>query len=338
MTFGVVGTGHSLGEEVPVDAAVTEYLPDPRAIRGWGYRAFHRAPAGVGLTDLAVLAAQKALAGAGVAAADLDLVVLAMSDIPEYLYWDAAAAVQAGLAAHRAEAVLANQACGGGVTAFDTVAGRFATHEDHRVALIVGANRVCEAYCNRMALNTCVNGDGAAAVVVRRGHPAWQWLVTETVTDGRHADLLRLPAGGAARPFTAGSAGSMRIGSAYDRLEARYGADVVAMAEFAGMTLRRTRQVLERACERAGVAPGSVARIVHLHDNLPALTDLAGELGVPLSRTNADLAAAHGHLGCADQLLGIDHLIASGELAPGDVVALTSVGSGMHWACTLLQV
>jgi 3-oxoacyl-[acyl-carrier-protein] synthase-3 len=338
MTFGIVAFGHSLGEQVPVASAMADYTDDQRTVRGWGYRAFHRAEPGVGLTDLAVQAGSDALDRAGIAPEEVDLVVLAVSDIAEYLYWDPAAAVQARLGAHQAEALLVNQACGGGVTAFDTVAGRLATHDDYVTALIIGANRVCEEYCNRMSVNTCVNGDGAAAALVRRGAGHCRWLVTETLTDGRYADFYRLDAGGAARPFTPAMAGPARVSGPADRLHEFFGDDISAMYDFARTTLARNREVLERACKRAGVTPASVARIVHLHDNVKALTDLAGELGVPIKRMNADLALAHGHLGCADQIFGLDRLIASGELVPGDLVALTSVSSGMHWACTLLRV
>ncbi|NUS09225.1 MAG: 3-oxoacyl-ACP synthase, partial [Nonomuraea sp.] len=306
--------------------------------RGWGYRAFHRAAPDVGLTDLAVRAGGLALDRAGVDPGDLDLVVLAAADLAEYLYWDAAAAVQARLGAYRAEALLVNQACGGGVTAFDTVAGRFATHESYTTALIIGANRVCEEYCDRLATNTCVNGDGAAAALVRRGAGGCRWLVTETLTDGRYADFHRLEAGGSARPFTPSMAAPARIAAPADRLQEFFDGDIGAMFDFARTTLARNREVLERACARAGILPGSVARIIHLHDNRTAFADLAAELGVPLERTNADLALAHGHLGCADQIFSLDHLITSGALTPGDLVALTSVSSGMHWTCTLLRV
>ncbi|RSN11505.1 3-oxoacyl-ACP synthase [Nonomuraea sp. WAC 01424] len=338
MSFGVVAFGQALGEPVPVSVLMDGHPGDARTVRGWGYRAFHRAAPDVGLTDLAVRAGGEALDRAGVAPGELDLVVLAAADLAEYLYWDAAAAVQARLGAHRAEALLVNQACGGGVTAFDTVAGRFATHESHATALIIGANRVCEEYCDRLSVNTCVNGDGAAAALVRRGAGSCRWLVTETLTDGRYADFYRLDAGGSARPFTPARAVPARIAAPADRLQEFFGGDIMAMFDFARTTLARNREVLERACARAGVTTGSIARIVHLHDNLPAFTDLAGELGVPIGRTNADLAMAHGHLGCADQIFGLGRLVETGELVPGDLVALTSVSSGMHWTCTLLRV
>lgn len=112
MSFGIVALGHALGEGSAVMDAAPQYTDELRKIAGWGFRGFHRAPGSTGLTDLAERAGRLALERAGIGADELDLVVLAMTDIAEYLYWDAAAATQARLGAHRAEALLVNQACG----------------------------------------------------------------------------------------------------------------------------------------------------------------------------------------------------------------------------------
>lgn len=334
---GVAALAHVLGEPVDVAAAAAAYTKDLDRLRSWEYRTFHRAGPGVGVTDLAVVAGGTALDRAGLTAADVDLVVLALPDLAEYLYWDPAAHTQARLGAHRAEAVLLNQACGGGVAAFDTVAGRFATHPGYRTALVIGANRVCEPYWNRMEVNTSVFSDGAAAAVLVRDHDRCRWLATETITDGRYAGFMRMPVGGAAAPFTP-DAGTPRVGDPADRLNEFFAGDVRRMFQFVATIRERNRQVVETACDRAGVTLADVRRFVHFHDNARQFAELAKDLGVDLERTNVELALGHGHIGCADQLIGLERHLDSGELTTGDLVALTSTGSGMHWVCTLLRV
>jgi 3-oxoacyl-[acyl-carrier-protein] synthase-3 len=318
--------------------AAHEYTADVDRVRGWEYRGFHRAKEGTGLTDLAVAAAGTALDRAGVAAAEVDLVVLAMSDIAEYLYWDAAAAVQGRLGADRAEALLLSQACGGGVAAFDLVAGKFATHPGYRTALVVGANRVCEPYWNRMEINTSVFSDGAAAAVMRRDHDSCRWLATEVISDGRYAGFMRMDVGGAAVPFGTPGAGPAEVKSPFDRLDEFFEGDVRQMYKFVAMIRARNREVVEAACARAGVDLADLRRIVHFNDNVKQLTELARDLGVGLERTNVRPATEHAHVGCADQLLGLERHLADGDLARDDLVALSSTGSGMHWICTLLRV
>jgi len=336
--FGVLGFGHVLGDPVDVAEAAPSYTDDVERVDSWEYHRFHRAADGVGLTDLAVEAGRRALASAGVDANAVDLVVLAISDIAEYLYWDPAAATQARLGARGAEALLLSQACGGGVAGFDVVAGKLATHPEYRTALLIGANRVCEPYWNRMEINTSVFSDGAAAAVLRRGHPACRWLTTETISDGTYADFMRMEVGGAARPFSPAEPGPVRVKSPFDRLEEFFDGDVRRMFAFVATIRDRNRRVVEAACARAGLTVDDLRRVIHFNDNAKQLAELAKDLGIPLDRTNVELARDHGHVGCADQLLCLEKHLASGELTAGDVVALTSNASGMHWICTLLRV
>jgi 3-oxoacyl-[acyl-carrier-protein] synthase-3 len=338
MSFGIVATGHALGDPCSVDQEAPAYTGNPDRVRAWGYRTFHRAADRVGITDLATTAARHALARAGVTADQIDLVVLAMTDIPERLYWDAAAATQARLGAKHAAAVLVNQACSSGVMAFDAVAGRFATHPDCQLALLIAANRVCEPYWNRMESCTAVMSDGAAAAIMARGHDRCQWLATEVISDGRYADFSSLSSGGAAQPFTAGAAAPEPVGAPRQLMEEFLGHDVRRLVEFSRLSRENTRTVFERACKRAGLTPADVRHMVYMNGTAKALHEFALAFGLPPENTNADIAPDYGHLGCADQLLAFGVMLDQGRFEDGTVVALNSAGNGMHWACTMLRV
>ncbi|MCG7204948.1 3-oxoacyl-ACP synthase III family protein [Streptomyces arenae] len=337
MTYGIVALAHTLGAAENVIEAAPRYTADLERIRDWGYRGFHRAEDAVGVTDLAVSAGAAALAKANLTADEVDLLVLAIPDLSEHLYWDAAAACQAGLGATRAEAVLVNQACSGGVVAFDLLAGRFATHPDYRVALLVTASRVCETYKNRMESDTSVASDGAVAAVAVRDHDACRWLVTETISDGRYAQFALLPGGGTAQPFSPRHSDPGVLASPFDRMQDHFGRDVRTMLEYARRVQTNTREVIDRACKRAQVDFGEVRHVLHLNENAKALRAFARDLGLDLERTNAELAMEHGHLGTADQLFALQRLLDDGRLDRGELVALTSTGTGMHWACTILR-
>jgi 3-oxoacyl-[acyl-carrier-protein] synthase III len=338
MTFGIVAIGECLGEKRGVAEEAAAYLEDPDRAEGWGYRRFHRAPDSVGLTDLGAEAGRRALCRAGVRPDDVDVMVFAMADIPEYLYWDPAAASAFKVGVRHAEAVLINQACSAGVASFDIVAGKFATHPGYRVALLVTANRVCEAYWNRMDSSTAIMSDGAAAAVLVRGHPSCVWLSTEVISDGRYADFSRLASGGAARPFRAGDSAPEPIGNPVDLMNEFLGHDLRAVVGFVRMSRERSLEVVERACKRADIKLDTIRYFFHVNGNARALADYAALFRVPKSRTNAEVAAEHGHFGCADQLLAFGRALTQRQCRPGDVVALTSIGNGMHWACTLIRV
>lgn len=339
MTFGLVAFGAALGAPAPVTEVVGEYSRSTAKILAYGYRNVLRSPADVGVSDLAVKAAKRALVASGVSAGDLDLVVLALTDVAEYLYWDAAASVAHRLGATEAEAVLLTQACTTGVLSFDAVAGKLATHPDYQTALIIAASRCCEAYWNRMDTQPLVFSDGAAAAVLRRDHPSLRWLVTEARTEGRFADFYRLDSGGAAAPFGMNGGGPEppQVRGAWEVMEF-FGNDPRRFEDFTRHMDEATKLTLERACARTGTAVGDLAKVILLCDNLASMESLAGRLGVPLARTNLDLALEHGHLGAADQLFCLGQYHSRGELDQGSRVALISRGRGMHWACTLLEV
>jgi len=333
MDYGLRAFGTALGERVAVRDVVSEYTEDTERVLGYGYEYLHRAAEGVGLTDLAVEAGAAALAAADVDPAAVDLLVLATTDVAEYLYWDAAAAVQYRLGLRRAEAVLVDQGCAGGVTSFDTVAGRFATHPGHRSALMIGANRTADAYWNRLATHSLLFSDGAAAAVATRDAPQLRWRASYTETDGRYADFFRMDVGGAASPFTPG-APVPAARDAWDVME-HFGYDHERVAAFAAEIDDRTARAVHRACRQAGHEEEDLARLVLLNDNPRVLAAQAELIGVPVERTNLRLSVAHGHLGAADQLFALAAL--RGQLSPGDLVAVAAGGRGMHWACTLLQ-
>lgn len=337
MSFGLMAFGRALGAPTPVAEVVHEYTPDVERVLGYGYRSIHRCPDGVGLTDLAIEAGREALVHSGVDPARLDLVVLAITDITEYLFWDAAASAAHRLGAEAAEAVLLTQGCTTGVVCLDVVAGKLATHPEYRNALVIAANRTCEPYWNRMDTQPLLFSDGAVATVARRGHAGLRWLVTEVMTDGRYATFHRLDVGGTAAPFGLSPVDdrAVRVQDAWDIMEF-FNYDAERFEAYVTELDERARAIVRRACARAGVDEASLAKVVMLHDNVAAMTALAGTLGVNVGNTNLELSLAHGHFGAADHLFCLSEYVARGELATGDVIALVSRGRGMHWACTLL--
>jgi 3-oxoacyl-[acyl-carrier-protein] synthase-3 len=336
--FGIAGFGTALGAPSSVADTVAEYSEDIDRILGYGYRVVHRAAPDVQVTDLAHAAAKAALDEAGITAGEVDLVVLALTDLAEYLYWDAAAALQLRLGASNAEAVLISQACTATLAGLTLVAGRFAIQPDYRTALVIGANRCCEQYWNRMQTQSMVFSDGATAAVLRRDHGGLRWRAAHAITDGRFADFYRMDVGGAAEPFIAGQATEQPSArDAWDIMEF-FDYDDEQFDGFARMIDARTREVVDQACQRAGVRRDDLSRVLLLHDNRRAVESMAAALGVPLERTNAEIGLSTGHLGAADQLYSLQRLQADGALAAGDLVALVGMGRGMHWACTLIEV
>jgi 3-oxoacyl-[acyl-carrier-protein] synthase-3 len=338
MDFGLVSFGTALGVPTAVDTVVDFYTDDIERVIDYGYRTIHRSPPEVGVTSLATDAARRALEAADVDPLDLDLIVLGLTDIAEYLYWDPSASLQHRLGAYNAEAVLIAQACTACLAGLDLIAGKFASHPAYRTALIVGANRTCEAYWNRMATQPLLFSDGAAAAVARRGHPRLRWRASEAMTDGRYADFHLLEVGGTASPFgTAPQApDSLQVRDAWDIME-YFDYDEEPFREFMDQIGKRARLMAQRACAQISIDLSNVRRLISLHDNKRSFASLAAQFGLPLSATNLETGLDIGHIGAADQIYSLAADVAAARLEPGDLVALVGMGRGMHWACTLIE-
>jgi 3-oxoacyl-[acyl-carrier-protein] synthase-3 len=333
---GIAGLGYAFGEDQDVARTAGDYVTDPERIVRWGYRTFHRAADGVTATALAAEAARNALARVALDPADLDLVVVATSEMPEYAYWDSSAALARELKVREKQTLLLTEGCASGVTGLGIVAGQMALQPEIQTVLFAAVNRVSEFHRNRMNVNNAVHSDGAVAAVLRRGHPRNQWLATEQFTDSDFCDWFRTDYGGSVAPVPPPGWSSATAPTGTERVQAHFNKDPQLLAAFGNQLNARVLEVVDRACERAGVRRADLARFVYINDP-DGIADLAEIAGIPLDHTNRDLATVHGHMGAADQLIALGHYLDNGELAPGDLVALTGISIGMRWYCTLVR-
>ena len=335
--FGIAGFGYAFGEDQDVETTAAAFVTDPERVIRWGYRTFHRAPEGVTATALAAEAAQDALARLDMTADDLDLVVLATSEMPEYPYWDSSAALARELKIQERQTLLLNEGCACGVTGLGYVAGLLAIQPELDAVLFVAVNRVSEFHRNRMNVNNSVHSDGAVAAVLRRGHHRNRWLATDQFTDPELCDWFRTDYGGAVAPVPPAGWSSATARSGTETVQAHFQKDPQRLREFGELVNNRTVAVIEGACRRAGIGRDEVRHVIYINDP-DGIEDVSRVFGVPLARTNLEPARAHGHMGAADQLVALGEHLDRGELEPGDVVALCGISIGMRWYCSLIRI
>lgn len=337
VTFGIAGFGYAFGEDQDVAATAGRYVTDPERILRWGYHTYHRARDGVTAVALAAEAAQDALGRMDLGAEDIDLVVVATSEMPEYPYWDSSAALARELKIAQTQTLLLNEGCACGVTGLGMVAGLMAIQPELENALFVAVNRVSEFHRNRMNVNNSVHSDGAVAAVLRRGHERNVWLATEQFTDPELCDWFRTDYGGSVAPVPPPGWSSATARSGTETVQAHFQKDPRRLKEFGELVMARNLAVIDGACRRAGVQRDQVARVIYINDP-DGIEDISSLAGIPLDRTNWERSKAHGHIGAADQLVCYGQHLERGELAPGDLVALSGISIGMRWYCSLIRV
>lgn len=335
--FGIAGFGFAFGEDQDVEATAGSFVTDPERVVRWGYHTFHRAADGVTATALAAEAARNALTRLGMSSEDVDLVVLATSEMPEYPYWDSSAALARELKIQEKQTLLLTEGCACGVTGLGYVAGLLAIQPELDTVLFVAVNRVSEFHRNRMNVNNSVHSDGAVAAVMRRGHPNNQWLATDQFTDPELCDWFRTDYGGSVAPIPPPDWSSATAPSGTETVQAHFQKDPQRLRAFGELVNNRTIAVIEGACRRAGISRDQVTWVIYINDP-DGIEDVSRVSGVPVERTNFEQARAHGHMGAADQLAALGHHVEHGEVQPGDVVAMCGISIGMRWYCSLIRV
>ncbi|HYC32065.1 MAG TPA: beta-ketoacyl-ACP synthase III [Gemmatimonadales bacterium] len=268
-------------------------------------------------------AGEKAMARAGVTAADLDAIVLATAS-PDRLLPSTACDLQALLGASNAAAFDVSAACPGYLYALTVAEGLIASGQS-RTVLVVGAEKLSTITDFQDRSTAILFGDGAGASVVRRSSGNGRGLLATFIkSDGRLAPLLYRPGGGAADPI---SEKVVCERNHYMKMAGRevFKAAVLAMAE-----------ACDEALRRAGVDASEVDVLVPHQANLRIIEATAKHAGIPMSKVMVNVDR-YGNTSSASIPLALDQAVAEGRVKPGSLVLLVAFGAGFTWGSAVLR-
>jgi 3-oxoacyl-[acyl-carrier-protein] synthase-3 len=281
------------------------------------------AAAGESTSDMAVAAARRALADAGLEPADVDEIVVA-TDTPEVYLPDTSSFVQLRLGARQVPAyTLGGSGCAGFIQALDVACSRVAAGRER--VLVIGVELLTRLM-NWRDRNTCVLfGDAAAAAVIGRGAGVKPVEACVCGTDGSRADILMLEMGGTRLPFSAEGAA-----------RGLHQAIVMKGREVFKEAVARMTEASRAVLTRAGRRLEEVALVVPHQANLRIIDAVGKSLGVGPDRVFVNVQE-YGNTGSASVPLALCQARDAGRIAPGDLVLLTSFGAGFHWAAALVR-
>lgn len=274
-------------------------------------------------SDLAVAAARRCLARAGVSATDLDLVIVA-TDTPDHLSPATASVVQAKLEAWEAGTFDINCACAAWVTALDIGARRIATDPRCDLVLVVGAYGMTRFLDWGDKYTSTLFADGAGAVVLRAADEPG-FLAGLQRADGSYHDALGIYIGGAARPATPETVrerGKPRVEFAR-KLPAAFNRE-------------RWPDLVREVVARAGLVLDDVDLFVFTQLNLRTIEAVMADLNQPLSKTHWTMDR-YGYTGSACIPITLDDAVERGRLRPGDHVVFCASGGGVAMAAAVLR-
>jgi len=319
MTKSVIrGVGSHLPEKILTNRELESIVDtsDEWIVQRTGIAERRIAAEGETTSDLALKAAERALADAGMGAADIDCIVLATST-PDQTFPATACTVQERLGMHHGYAFDLQAVCSGFVFAITTADAHLKAGLAKR-ALVIGA----ETFSRILDWNdrtTCVLfGDGAGAVVLEaaEGDEARGVLTCHLRSDGSHRDKLYVDGG----PSSTRTVGHLRM----------EGREVFKHA------VATITDVIEDAFAATGESAETIDWFVPHQANKRIIDASAKRLGIAPEKvvTTVD---RHGNTSAASIPLALDIAVRDGRIKKGDLVLLEAMGGGFTWGSVLVR-
>jgi 3-oxoacyl-[acyl-carrier-protein] synthase-3 len=325
----ITGLGLHVPERVVTNADLAKLMDttDAWIVERTGIHERRFVEPGVGVTDLAVEAARKALADAGRRPKDVDFIVFA-SVTRDYAFPGCGPLLQQRLGLPAVGAMDVHNACSGFVYSL-AVADSFVRMGQYRCVLVVGA----EVQSTGLNLTTegrdmaVLFGDGAGAVVVepseddRRGLLAWVLHA-----EGAYAQELWAEA---PTSFVPGRITSEMIaaGRHFPRMNGR---------QVFKHATTRFPEVIHEVLGKTGLCLDDVKLIVPHQANKRIGDAVAERLGVPPEKVFQNIQR-YGNTTAASIPIALTEARDQGRIGPGDLVVLAAFGGGFAWAAAALR-
>jgi len=266
-------------------------------------------------TDLAFLAAEKAIEAAGISNEDIDLIIVATTT-PTRIFPSTASLVQEKLNIGGCPAFDLQAVCTGFIYGL-TVADKFIKSGSVKNALVIGAESLSRIvdWTDR---NTCILfGDGAGAVVLQASEEPGI-LSTHIHCDGKYNQLLTVPTG----------PGSLKSEAA-EFIEMQ-GNDVFKVA------VRTLSSIVDETLAANNLTKSDVDWLIPHQANIRIIAATAKKLSMPMDHVVVTVDE-HGNTSAASIPLALDTAVRDGRIKRGETLLLEAFGGGFTWGSALLK-
>ena len=316
----LLGTGSALPVRAVSNAELAETVDtsDEWIVERTGIRNRHIAGDGETTSTLATDAAKAALEAAGLAAQDIDLIILATAT-PDQTFPASATIVQAALGIDDCVAFDVAAVCSGFLYAV-TVADSMIRSGAAQRALVIGSETFSRILDWEDRTTCVLFGDGAGAIVLgaeESADGARGILAAKLHADGRHNQLLYVDGG----PSTTKTVGKLRM----------KGQEVFRHA------VVNLASVLTEVMEVAGLGTDQIDWLIPHQANARILDATARKLKLSPDRVVMTVDR-HANTSAASVPLALDLAMRDGRIKPGDLLVLEAMGGGFTWGACVVRV
>jgi len=324
VSVGIVGTGSYVPEKVLTNADLEKIVDtnDEWIVTRTGIRERRISDEGTPVSELCYRAAVKALEDAGVAAEDVDLIIVP-TITPDYVFPATAGLVANRLGAKKAAAFDMSAGCSGFLYGIAT-ASQFIANGMYRTVLVIGGETLSKVV-NWEDRKTCVLfGDGAGAVVLQAVQEGYGFLGFELGADGSGSELLIQPGGGSKHPTTP------------ETLANKMHTIHMAGSEVFKFAVRIMGEAAVKVVEKAGLRKEDVDVLVPHQANIRIVDAAVKRLGIDPNRVVVNLDR-YGNMSAASIPVALDEAVRSGRITEGDVVVFVGFGAGLSWGASVMR-
>lgn len=266
----------------------------------------------VGASEMATLAAKRALACAGVDAKDVDLIVFG-SCSPDEQVPNSASGVQVAIGATRAAAMDLNTACTSFLYSLSTANAMIRTGAI-KTAVVIGVEHI-SPYMDWSNRNVAVLfGDGCAAVVLQASEKEEGLLGEQLgcIADARHT--LRVRGMGS---------GYTNAGVSLGDTEWDFDGQEIFKRAVQGMV--QASQAVMRKC---GVTPDDIDLVVPHQANLRIIEAVVQRAGLPMDKVMLTVQR-YGNMSAATVPVALNDALVEGRVKPGALILMPAFGAGL---------
>jgi len=314
----IAGTGSYLPERVLTNLDLEKMVEtsDEWIRSRTGIERRHIASESETTSDLAYRASVAAMEAAGVAGADIDLVVVGTTT-PDLIFPNVGCLLQERLGIRGCPAFSIEAACSGFLYSL-SIADQMIRGGQATRALVVGAETMSRIV-DWSERETCVLfGDGAGAVILEAADQPGV-IYTKLGADGRYRDLL-YASSGVSKPSDTGRPAALRM----------KGNDVFKVA------VKTLENMVDDVLATTGLDKGEIDWLIPHQANIRIIKATAKRLQLPMERVVLTVAE-HGNTSAASVPLALDVAVRDGRVKRGDLLLLEAFGGGFTWGAGLVR-
>jgi len=326
----ITGTGHYVPPRVVTNRDLEKLMDtsDDWIRERSGILERHHIDGGLGTSDLAVEAARRAIADAGIDPSSIDFVIAATLS-PDYYFPGIGVLVQAKLGLGTTGALDVRNQCSGFIYALSTADQYIRAGTCKRILLVAAEVQSTNLdFSDKGRDMSVLFGDGAGAVILEPngGEDGRGILSTHLYADGRFAAQLWMEKPGS-RDNPTFQQSFFDEGRFFPRMDGRH---VFVNA------CQRMPEAVRAGLEANGLTVEDIDALIPHQANDRISLMVAKGLKIPVEKVIRNIDR-FGNTTAASIPIALDEAVKAGRIKRGDIVALTSFGSGYTWASAFIR-